>query len=143
MFPHPIRGMLAAGLLAVAAAPAAADDVPRAETYLPVQITVDNQTGGRLECQAVAGHWYSFDLGTGAAAATMTFDMAVDPMTGTVVMWNSAMDPVPLESIYCGIAGKAWDTRFTFPLRRIAETADADETSAFVCEAAEGRVACR
>lgn len=143
MLSHPIRGAFAAGLLALATGPAAAEDAAPEVTYLPVHVTAENQTGGPLECQAVAGHWYSFDLGTGAVGATMTFDMAVDPMTGTVVMWNSAMDPVPIESVYCGVAGEAWDTRFTFPLRRIAETAEADETSAFVCEAAAGRVTCR
>lgn len=143
MLSHPLRGALAAGLLALATGSAAAGDVPRAAVYLPVHVTAENRTGGPLECQAVAGHWYSFDLGTGAAGATMTFDMAVDPETGTVVMWNSEHDPVPIETVFCGIAGRAWDTRFTFPLRRVAETAEAGETSAFVCEGSEGRVACR
>jgi len=138
-------GTVAAALAwtGVLAGSAAAGAVPRAEVYLPVRITAENRTGGPLECQAVAGHWYSFDLGTGAAAQTMAFDMAVDPKTGTVVMWNSAHDPVPIETVFCGIGGKAWDTRFAFPLRHIAETAEAGRASAFVCEAAAGRVECR
>ena len=117
--------------------------VPRAEVYLPIHLTAENGAAETLECQAVAGHWYSFDLGTVTAASRLSFDMAVDPKTGTVVMYNSMQDPVPIETVFCGFAGRAWDTRFVFPLRQIAERAVAGEASAFVCEAASGHVVCR
>ena len=133
---------LAGAGLALAAGAVQAE-VPRAAVYLPVHVNAENRTGAPLECQAVAGHWYSFDLGTGTPAARMRFDMAVDPKTGTVVMYNSANDPVPIETVFCGVAGTAWETRFDFPLRSIATRAIAGQESDFVCAEQAGRVACR
>jgi hypothetical protein len=124
--------LLAIGLFATMAQAALAGP-PRAETYLPIDMTVVNEGAEALECQAVAGHWFSFDLGIGAHGEKLRFDMSVDPKTGTVVMFNSMKDAVPIESVFCGINGRAWETRFVFPLRRIAEKAAIQPASHFTC----------
>lgn len=136
------RWRIAALAAALGTLPAGAA-VPRADYYVPVHMSATNAGAEPLECQAVAGHWYSFDLGIGATAARLDFDLSVDPKTGTVVMYNSAKDPVPIETVFCGIKGKAWDTRFVFPLRTIAEQAAIGKASDFQCEAKGDTVACR
>jgi len=106
-----IGGAAALGLLAAA---------PPEQT---LHVGLRNRSGATLECHAIAGHWYGFDLGTIAAGRDMTVTVGIDPATGTISLPNSLHQPVPLQSIYCGVAGEAWRTRADLPLHRLATLA--------------------
>ena len=92
MRPHRCPAFRVAVLATATAAAPPLPPCPRWRVYVPIHLTAENGAAETLECQAVAGHWYSFDLGTVTAASRLSFDMAVDPKTGTVVMYNGIQE---------------------------------------------------
>jgi hypothetical protein len=107
-----------------------------------IQIIVANETPEALECQALAGHWFSFDLGSKAPHEKLPINMSYDPATGTVMMHNSRNEPLPLESVYCGYRGRAWETRFVFPLRTLAARAAQSGPVTLVCRSEDTAPSC-
>jgi hypothetical protein len=134
-FPVTIRRAVLAGLLAAGTPSHAAD-------LVAIQIIVANETREALECQALAGHWFSFDLGGNAPQSHLTIDMSFDAATGTVVMYNSLKEALPIETVYCGYRGRAWETRFDFPLRALAAQAARNGQVTLVCRSADAAPAC-
>ncbi len=101
---------LAAGLVLLAAAA----PVPRGT---PGTLIVRNDSGAALECHAVAGHWYGFDMGDVASGHRLTLNVFYDRASGMVAWQNDRGRLVPLQYVYCGQAGDAWRTRAFVPLR--------------------------
>lgn len=87
---------------------------------------IRNDTTSTLECHAVAGHWYGFDLGTIAPGAQARVTLGLDRRDGTVSLPNPAGARVPIQYMYCGVAGDAWHTRADLPLRRMAQESGTD-----------------
>ena len=117
-----------------AGAALAAAPEPRGE---PAALTVANESSATLECHAIAGHWYGFDLGDIAADGHAVIAVSYDRSSGMATMPNARGQPIPLEYMYCGRAGDAWRTRAILPMReRLAEPAP------IVCREQSGALHC-
>lgn len=121
-------------LLLACGAPGARGAAP-----LPLHVDLVNRSSTALECHAIAGHWYGFDLGTIAVDARTPLPLSLDRATGTISMPNSLRQAVPIQWIYCGRSGDAWRTRAVLPLRSLEESNP--PPSAIVCR--DGKAALR
>lgn len=98
----------------------------------PVTLEIRNATGNALECQILAAHWYTLPglaLAPGQAGTVSLF--AADGVVQTA-------ERLPVERIFCGLAGNAWQTRGEVDLRGLA----AGEGAAVVCRVAGDAVGC-
>ncbi|MBW3098277.1 hypothetical protein [Pseudohoeflea coraliihabitans] len=83
-------------------------------------LTVSNASPEVLSCTAELAHWYSKDMGTIAPGARSTFALWFDPESGTFSLLNAGEDNMPVEKLWCGFAGRAYETRAAFSLARAA-----------------------
>ncbi len=88
-----------------------------------LQLSIINRTPDLLECEALAAHWFNLPLGTRAAGGAFTLDMAFDPATGTLTVAGPTGEAMAIEVVFCGAAGRAWETAHQLPLRRLAAAA--------------------
>jgi hypothetical protein len=103
-----------------------------------VRLEIANATGAGLECQALAAHWYSFPVRPLAAGATLEMDFTL--VNGVVEVPGSRL---PVEVLYCGHAGRAWETRCAIPVREMAASLSPGHPAVRVtCRAAGDAVAC-
>jgi len=133
-----VRRMFLCFVLGLAVSTAEAD-VPK---LLPLRFVVINRTESDLTCQALAGRWYSFELGSEGPGERLTFDMSLDTATDTVSMFNKARVAVPIETLYCGYRGRAWETHFEFPLHYIANEAARQGGLTLTCRSAGSALIC-
>lgn len=85
----------------------------------PVTLSIRNGTGGDLECQALAAHWYTpqaVRLAPDGQGSLQFFAL------NGVLQTDAAL---PIERIFCGIAGHAWQTRMEIDLRPLSAGHDA------------------
>ena len=87
-----------------------------------VSVTVRNATARALECQMLAAHWYSWPALTAAPGHSVTFRLLLRA-DGAVIDGASGL---PVERLFCGPAGRAWQGRADIDLNRLA-------TGAVVC----------
>lgn len=132
---------LIAALAALAAGPALAS-AGDGDGLVEVPLTVANEGAGAIGCRAAIAHWFSADLGTAAAGEAVEAVLWTEPATGAVFLINAAGDRMPVESLWCGVAGATWRTRSLIPLPRRAA---AGERLSLTCRGAadEARLACR
>lgn len=107
-----------------------------------VPLTVANAGAEAIGCRAAIAHWFSAEVGTAPPGGTVEATLWVDPATGAVFLINAAGDPMPVESLWCGVAGATWRTRSLVPLPRQAAAGDA---VALTCRgsAGGGPLSCR
>lgn len=113
-------------------------DVDRGTQHLektPIEIT--NAGTGELSCTAELAHWYSELVATIAPGSTAVIDLWFAPRTGTVLLLNPMEDNMPVEALWCGIAGRAYKTRAA--LRTDRDTAGPRRIA---CAASGDRVIC-
>jgi hypothetical protein len=108
------RLLIAAAVALPIATPSLAAQAPG-----PFPVTIDNETGSALACYALAGHWYGFDLGTVPAGRPMRLPLSLQEADRTLSLPNSLGQPVPLQMIYCGTPGNAWDSRTVLDLQTL------------------------
>ncbi len=100
---------------ALAATPPAAEALdPAAMVLLPVEIA--NAGPEPIACEAEIAHWFAADLGRIEPGASATLDLWRDPATGTRATRNAGGEFLPLERAWCGLAGRAYATRWPLPL---------------------------
>jgi hypothetical protein len=109
---------------------------------LSLRFTVLNSTESELTCQALAGRWYAFELGSEAPGRRFTVLMSLDPATDTVSMFNDIHEAVPIQTLYCGYSGRAWETRFQFPLHRLAGEAAPTGGVTLTCRSRKSALIC-
>ncbi len=107
-----------------------------------MSVEVANRTGEVLHCQAIAYHWYGFDLGGIEVGGHAELKFDVDPARGMASIANAAGVPVPLQFIYCGRDGDAWRTRAVLPLRRLIEDAGRAKPAGVDCRNEPGGLVC-
>ncbi|WP_413203409.1 hypothetical protein [Rhodospirillum sp. A1_3_36] len=90
-------------------------------TAAPLEI--DNHTGKVVACFVSLAHWYSMDLGSLTAGERITVPLWVEEDTGTVFLLNDQEDRMPLDNMWCGLGGEAWETRAVIALERRAGVA--------------------
>lgn len=80
----------------------------------PVKISVVNETGVPLVCEAALAHWYSDDLGRVSPGEELTFTLWHDQKTGVFNLMNATDARMPVEALWC--ANQADRTRLTLPI---------------------------
>lgn len=98
----------------------------------PVEITVTNDTGVALNCEAALAHWYSDKLGQVSPGEELTLTLWHDPETGVFNLMNATDDRMPVEALWC--ASEAGRTRLTLPIA----SGKAEATLRYSCHAGEG-----
>lgn len=106
-----------------------------------VSLSVTNTGEAAIACGAAVAHWFAVDLGRAEAGDTVGIALFVDAATGTQYLLNDNGDRLPVEAIWCGLAGRTWASRAMIgPPRRAGEPAAAVTLS---CRADDGRLSCR
>ena len=106
----------------------------------PAPLSIANTAGVPVVCVGELAHWYSAELAAIATGATATIDLWFDPETGTVSALNEARENMPVESLWCGIAGEAYETRATVALAREAGATAKPRT--LTCTMGDTRLTC-
>jgi hypothetical protein len=133
--------LLLSALLATPAAAAESGVTARGTAGLaPLRFAARNDGGEAMSCAVATAHWYSVDLGTAAPGATLRQTFWATPATGEIVILNAHGDRMPVQALWCGLAGRAWDTRAAIELERRAGRRPAPVHVA--CRAASGPLRC-
>ncbi len=136
--------LLAVAVLAAPAAAAAEDTAPvlRGTVGLvEVPFAAANRGPGEMVCSAALAHWYSLDLGLAAPGGRVEASLWYDPKDGTMALLNGSKDRMPVQALWCGIAGRTWATRSVIGLERRAGGAPAPIR--LTCGVEADRIACR
>ncbi len=107
----------------------------------PVVVTVRNAAGGDIVCSADLAHWYSQPLGGAAQGASLAVALWHDPATGVVSLLNPGRDRMPVEALWCGLAGRAYATRGRITVPQVAGAVPG--AMSFTCRMAGARLECR
>ena len=111
------------------------------EGTTPVAVTIRNDTGSPITCQAALAHWYSADLGRLPTGGALPVALHHDPENGEISLLNDSADRMPVEALWCGLteSPKTARTRLTLPIRRGA----VPTALTFVCSVqSDGAMAC-
>lgn len=109
---------------------------------VPEPVTLRNDGAEPITCHAEIAHWFAADLGAAAPGADVVIDLWRNPATGEVTTRNAKAELLPVERAWCGVAGRAYQTRWQIPLTRATGAAPGAGTR-FACTVQEGRLACR
>ena len=140
-----MRTLLIFAMLAAALAAASAEETrPIARgtaDVVAIPFTATNEGPGRIACSASIAHWYSLDLGEAGQGETVEATLWFDPRTGEISILNAVEDRMPVTALWCGLAGRSWETRSPVPLTRRA--GDAPAPMKLACAERDDRLACR
>lgn len=106
-----------------------------------VPLSLANATGGPIVCVGELAHWYSEELGRAASGEVLRIPLWFDPATGTYSVLNDKRENMPVEALWCGVAGRAYATRDTVALRR--EAGAPPPAMALTCGIDGARLACQ
>lgn len=107
-------------------------------TYVPVDV---RNTGiAPISCTIQLAHWYSLGLGEALPGAHTRVDLWFDKASGTYLILNDKQDNMPVEAVWCGIAGRAFETRTAIGLDRSKDAVPRPELMR--CAAADDRLVC-
>lgn len=138
LFPLLGLGMAVGG----AAAAEEAEPVARGATGLAaLPFAAKNGSAGRIVCSAALAHWYSVEFGTAARDESVQATLWYDPRSGTTFVLSAHEDRMPIQTLWCGLAGHAWATRAAIELPQRAGTAPTPLR--LTCTQAGGGLACR
>ena len=90
-----------------------------------VPFAATNEGPERIACSASIAHWYSLDLGEAGQGESGQGDLVVRSETGEISILNEVEDRMPVTALWCGLAGRSWETRSPVPLTRRAGDAPA------------------
>lgn len=111
------------------------------ETALQMPLQVTNRSARRLACVAELAHWHALTFARLVPGESATIDLRFDVATGTYFILNDALLPIPVESVWCGIEGRAYLTRSLLPLD--GNPAARPARKVVSCRADSERVQCR
>jgi hypothetical protein len=133
-------------LLGLLAGPAAAVELRQIEFKVGIEglsaapLTLRNAGDESISCTAELAHWYSQSVGEAAPGGEAKIELWFEPATGAYVLLNAKRENMPVESLWCGIAGRAYATRSIIVLQRSKGGAStAREVS---CAVLEDRLRC-
>jgi hypothetical protein len=108
----------------VTATPAGAEDAQPIqngpEGLVAVPFTAGNAGDNPIACAASLAHWFSLDLGGANQGKAVETILWFDPNTGETFLLNDVGDRMPVETLWCGFAGRSWATRSVVNLERRA-----------------------
>lgn len=108
----------------------------------PLAVSIANAAGTPITCHAEVAHWFSADLGEVAPGAERPLDLWRDPATGAVATRNAGGEFLPVERAWCGLGGRAYETRWQITLNSAAD-APAPAPQRLSCSVQDDRLACR
>ena len=92
-----------------------------------------------MSCQAALAHWYSLDFGTAAPGESVQATLWRDPASGETYALNAKQDRMPIQALWCGVAGRSWATRASIAL---PSGADQRTTIQLDCAQDDASLAC-
>lgn len=107
----------------------------------PLAISITNETGATLDCQAALAHWYSDKLGQVAPGEALELTLWHDPETGVLNLMNATDDRMPVEALWCATGSDdaaAARTRIDLPMAEGAIRASLD----IACRTDAGGLSC-
>jgi hypothetical protein len=108
----------------VGTAPALAGEIRRAAAgAIAVPFVATNAGAERIACSVTIAHWFSIELGGADPGERVTAALWSDPASGEIFSLNASGDRLPIENLWCGLAGRSWETRSAVPLERRAGVA--------------------
>lgn len=107
---------------------------------LATPLTVTNNGTQPITCNAALAHWYSTTVAEVAPGSQAAIPLWTDPQSGTVSVLNDKNENMPVEALYCGIAGRTYETRAMLELERRAGAPAA--AASVACSDADGVLAC-
>jgi hypothetical protein len=112
---------------------------PAALAADPSEIQVANGSPWTIVCRATLAHWFAIDLVEIEPGGSAAFALSVDRTTGMIAALNASGDAMPVELLFCGRAGHAYETRALLPLRETL----ASRSYSFRCRENAGRLSCQ
>ena len=85
--------------------------------------SVANRAAHPIVCIAELAHWYSAELGRAEAGAELRIPLWRDPSTGAFVALNDKTENMPVEALWCGLEGRAYETRAALRIERARQGA--------------------
>lgn len=83
-----------------------------------VPLTISNSGKDALSCNADFAHWYSAGIATVEPGRSHRVELWFDAATGTFTILNDKRENLPVERLWCGLAGRAYATRVQVTLDR-------------------------
>jgi hypothetical protein len=105
-----------------------------------VGLSVLNQTGQAMVCTAALAHWYSQELGEAAPGVSLGVELWHDPQTGVLNVMNATDSRMPVEAIWCAVAGNVTATRTRIALPFSEGSAPAEISA--ICREDGARLIC-
>lgn len=105
-----------------------------------VPLSLANTTDAPIVCIGELAHWYSKELARAEAGATARIALWFDPPTGTYTVLNDADENMPVEALWCGVAGRTYETRSVIALDRGLDSPP--DALAFTCAISDERLSC-
>jgi hypothetical protein len=103
-------------------------------------LTVDNRAPEPIRCSAEIAHWYSLELVLAQAGESVEIELWFDPASGTYTTLNEKDENLPIERLWCGFAGRAYETRSQILLDRSGASPAPQRVA---CANSAGRLDCR
>jgi len=102
---------------------ARADEAPPAvligtDGLTAVPFTAENESAGSIACDAAIAHWYSATLGEAAPGARVEATFWSEPASGVLYVLNDKRERMPVQALWCGVAGRSASTRSDVQLAR-------------------------
>ena len=110
------------------------------EGLAPTPLTIANEASEPIACIAALAHWYSATLAEIAPGAKAEIALWYDPKSGTVTALNDKQENMPIEALYCGLAGRTYATRAPIAFERAA--GNAPGARSISCTTSGERLAC-
>jgi hypothetical protein len=109
------------------------------EGLVALPFRAHNEGQATMTCSVALAHWYSLDFGTAAAGGSVQATLWRDPASGETYVLNAKQDRMPIQALWCGLAGRSWATRASIPL---PGGSDRRTTIAIDCARDGARLAC-
>lgn len=108
------------------------------EGLVALSVTLTNAGAEPIVCEAEIAHWFSAPMGAAPPASTLALDLWHDPASGVHATRNVRDEFLPVERIWCGLADRAFATRWVLPLHP-----DGHDASFTCAKGPSGRLGCR
>ncbi|MQT15615.1 hypothetical protein [Segnochrobactrum spirostomi] len=113
------------------------------EGLSPVPFRVANQSDQAIVCAAATAHWYSIEIGRAQPNTELVETIWSKPATGEVFALNTHEDHMPIQTLWCGLAGADVSTRTEIRLERKIGVKEPAISLTCTSDPAAHRLACR
>lgn len=123
---------------------AAADHTPKIERgfdgLTAFAFEARNDGEAPIACAAAIAHWYSVELGRASLGQAVRHTLWFDPSRGVVFLIDKAEVRLPVETLWCGLEGRSWETRHVASLP--SHTGEIAQAITLTCTDKDNRLIC-